>query len=151
MWYGNTMILLISGILGINPSLYEAANIDGANSRQVFFKITVPLLRPILLFTVITSMIGGLQMFDIPLLYNTGESIPKDYQTIAVYIFNYYTGNTKEYGYAGSASVILFFLTAILGSIVFYMNRDKDAIEAKKRKKKLQKQLSQKTNGFGGF
>ncbi|MBR6616371.1 MAG: sugar ABC transporter permease, partial [Oscillospiraceae bacterium] len=66
LWFGNTMIMLMSGIMGINPSLFEAANIDGANSRQVFFKVTLPLLQPIMVYTLVTSMIGGLQMFDIP-------------------------------------------------------------------------------------
>ena len=66
MWFGNTMILLMSGIMGINPSLFEAAAIDGANSGQIFFRITLPVLRPIFIYVLITSMIVGLQMFDIP-------------------------------------------------------------------------------------
>ncbi|MGN0620453.1 MAG: carbohydrate ABC transporter permease, partial [Porcipelethomonas sp.] len=72
MWFGNTMIMLMSGIMGLNPSLFEAANIDGATSGQVFRKITLPLLQPIMLYTLVTSMIGGLQMYDIPYLYKKG-------------------------------------------------------------------------------
>ena len=60
MWYGNTMITLIAGITSISESLYESAQIDGANSYQTYTKITLPLLRPILLYTLVTSMIGGL-------------------------------------------------------------------------------------------
>ena len=75
MWYGNTMIVLIAGILGISPSLYEAAMVDGANSRQEFFKITLPLLKPILQFSLVTSAIGGLQMYDIPSLFNVNNRI----------------------------------------------------------------------------
>ena len=70
MWFGNTMIMLMSGIMGINPSLFEAASIDGASSGQVFRKITLPLLSPIMVYTLVTSMIGGLQMFDIPYLFH---------------------------------------------------------------------------------
>ena len=64
MWYGYTMIILISGVLGINPEIFEAAEIDGANDRQVFWQITIPNIRTILTYTLITSMIGGLNMYD---------------------------------------------------------------------------------------
>ena len=135
MWFGNTMILLISGVLGINPSLFEAAEIDGANSSQVFFRITVPLLQPIFVFTVVTSMIGGLQMFDIPLLFNVGTTLDPQTKTIAVFIFERYSGKIKNYGISASASIILFVITSILGAIIFYLNRDKDAIAINKFKR----------------
>ena len=73
MWYGHTMIILISGVLGINPELYEAAELDGASGSQMFWKITIPNLKTILLYTMITSMIGGLNMYDIPQLFNKGN------------------------------------------------------------------------------
>ena len=66
MWFGNTTLLLMAGMMGIDSNLFEAAQVDGATSTQVFFKITLPLLKPILLYTVITSLIGGIQMFDVP-------------------------------------------------------------------------------------
>ena len=66
MWFGNTTIMLMAGIMGIDTSLFEAANVDGATSGQIFTKITMPLLKPIFIYVFITSMIGGLQMFDVP-------------------------------------------------------------------------------------
>ena len=66
MWFGNTTILLMAGMMGIDPSLYEAAEVDGATSSQIFRRITLPLLRPILIYVMITSLIGGMQMFDVP-------------------------------------------------------------------------------------
>ncbi|MBQ9537922.1 MAG: sugar ABC transporter permease, partial [Treponema sp.] len=66
MWYGNTTILLMAGIMGIDESLFEAARIDGASPLGIFFKITMPLLLPIFVYVLITSMIGGIQMFDVP-------------------------------------------------------------------------------------
>ena len=60
MWFGNTTILLMAGMLGIDSALFEAAQVDGATSTQVFFKITLPLLKPILIYVMITSLIGGL-------------------------------------------------------------------------------------------
>ena len=64
MWFGNTTIVLMAGIMGIDQSLFESANLDGADSVHVFFDITLPLLMPILSYALITSMIGGIQMFD---------------------------------------------------------------------------------------
>lgn len=153
MWFGNTMIMLMSGIQGINPSLFEAASIDGASSGQVFRKITLPLLTPIMAYTLVTSMIGGLQMFDIPYLYHRGVDINDDLRTIAVLIFQYFhaQGDENKMGFAGAASVILFLITLVLGCIAFYMTRDKDAIAKKKQRKKIAKQLKQESKQFGGF
>jgi len=134
MWYGNTTIMLMSGIMGINGSLFEAASIDGATANQQFFKITLPLLRPILLYTVVTSMIGGLQMFDIPYLFNVGTTQNRYTETIAVFIYNHFHSMKPNYGYAGAASVLLFIVTSVLGAICFAFNRDKDQ-KIKKRKK----------------
>lgn len=135
MWYGNTTIMLMSGIMGINGSLFEAASIDGASMTQQFFRITLPLLRPIMLYTVVTSMIGGLQMFDMPYLYKSGTSITRHVETVAVYIYNHFhSAVSPNYGYSAAASVLLFILTGILGAFAFAMNRDKDQKHQKRRK-----------------
>ena len=153
MWFGSTMIMLMSGIMGINPSLFEAANIDGANSFQIFRKVTLPLLRPIMVYTLITSMIGGLQMFDIPYLLHTGNTLVPHIQTAAVFVYEKFhkTPYSPSYGYSAAASVILFFITGILGIFVFYFNRDKDEAERKKKLKKLKKQAKMRNKGFGGL
>ena len=153
MWFGNTMIMLMSGIMGINPSLFEAANIDGANSFQIFCKVTLPLLRPIMVYTLITSMIGGLQMFDIPYLLHTGNTLVPHIQTAAVFVYEKFhkTPYSPSYGYSAAASVILFFITGILGIFVFFFNRDKDEAERKKKLKKLKKQAKMRNKGFGGL
>ena len=153
MWFGNTMIMLMSGIMGINPSLFEAANIDGANSFQIFRKVTLPLLRPIMVYTLITSMIGGLQMFDIPYLLHTGITLVPHIQTAAVFVYEKFhkTPYSPSYGYSAAASVILFFITGILGIFVFFFNRDKDEAERKKKLKKLKKQAKMRNKGFGGL
>lgn len=131
LWFGNTMIMMMSGIMGINPSLFEAAAIDGASSGQVLRKVTLPLLRPMVVYTLITSMIGGLQMFDIPYLYHTGAGkINANLRTVAVFVYEQFRAGAKvhqpDYGIAGAASVILFIITAALGILVFRMNRDED-------------------------
>ncbi len=142
MWFGNTTIMLMSGIMGINPSLFEAANIDGASPGQQFFLITIPLLRPIMLYTMITSMIGGLQMFDMPYLYNVGTSQNKYTETIAVFIYNHFhNAISPNYGYSAAASVILFVITAVLGSIAFAFNKDDDGRGTKAKKSALKTKL----------
>lgn len=151
MWFGNTMIMLMSGIMGINPSLFEAANIDGASGRQVFMRVTLPLLRPIMLYTLVTSMIGGLQMFDIPYLYVKGTQPNNSTKTIAVFIYEHFHLAVPNYGWSAAASVLLFVVTIVLGTITFYMNRDKDEIAKKKQLKKLIKQAKLKSNSFGGL
>ena len=153
LWFGNTMIMMMSGIMGINPSLFEAANIDGANSFQIFRKVTLPLLRPIMVYTLITSMIGGLQMFDIPYLLHTGNTLVPHIQTAAVFVYEKFhkTPYSPSYGYSAAASVILFFITGILGIFVFFFNRDKDEAERKKKLKKLKKQAKMRNKGFGGL
>lgn len=128
MWYGNTMIVLCAGILGINPSLYEAASVDGASSRQQFFKVTLPLLKPILQYTLVTSAIGGLQMYDIPQLFNDGGPVVvtgggssvNSTTTVVMLIKKYVSaGGTQDYGKAAAYSVMLFVFTLII-SLLFY-------------------------------
>lgn len=153
MWFGNTMIMLMSGIMGLNPSLFEAANIDGASSGQVFRKITLPLLSPMMLYTVVTSMIGGLQMFDIPYMYTKGTQRNEYTKTAAVFIYEHCREKmpNPNYGFSAAASVILFFITIILGSVAFYMNRDKDELAKKKERKANMKALKAKQKGLGGM
>lgn len=139
MWYGYTMIVLISGVLGINPELFEAAEIDGASSRQTFFRVTLPNLRTILVFTLITSLIGGLQMFDIPKLFIPNSGPDNATLTTSVFIYNIaYTGNYL-YNRAAAASMIMFVIIAICSAIIFYLMRDKYAAKLKKEIKMQKK------------
>ena len=139
MWYGNTTLLLISGMLGINPSLYEAADIDGATGWQKYKRITLPLLRPIMLYVLVTSSIGGLQMYDIPALFNvdtTGALIglPDDKSTtIAMYIMRLYKTDT---GRAAAVCVLLFFLTLAISLVFFFSLRDRPDQPARGKKAK---------------
>ncbi len=118
MWFGNTTILLMAGMMGIDPALFEAAEVDGATSTQVFFKITLPLLRPILVYVMITSLIGGLQMFDVPQILTGGTGEPvESTMTLIMYLNKHLF--SKNYGMGGALSVILFIITGILSLIVY--------------------------------
>jgi multiple sugar transport system permease protein len=119
MWFGNTTILLMAGIQGIDQNMFEAAEIDGANSLQVFFRVTLPLLAPILVYTVITAMIGGLQMFDVPQVLTNGKGTPDRASMTMVMYLNNYLGTSKNYGMAGAISVVLFIVSAGLSMFVY--------------------------------
>ncbi|WP_029324582.1 carbohydrate ABC transporter permease [Butyrivibrio sp. AE3004] len=118
MWFGNTTILLMAGMMGIDPSLFEAAQVDGATATQIFYKITLPLLKPILIFVMITSLIGGLQMFDVPQILTNGTGDPvRSSMTLIMYLNKHLF--SKNYGLAGALSVFMFIITGILSLIVF--------------------------------
>ncbi len=119
MWFGNTTILLMAGIQGIDEALFESARLDGSTSTQVFFNITMPLLMPIFIYVLITSMIGGVQMFDVPQVLTNGKGIPDNTSTTLIMYLNRFLGISKNYGMAGAVSVLLFIITAILSSLVF--------------------------------
>ncbi|MCR5079815.1 MAG: sugar ABC transporter permease [Treponema sp.] len=118
MWYGNTTILLMAGVMGIDNSLFEAARIDGASPGQVFFKITMPLLLPIFVYVFITSLIGGIQMFDVPQIVTNGKGRPNDTTMTLIMDLNMYL-KKKDYGTSGAMSVVLFAMTAVLSGFVY--------------------------------
>ena len=125
MWFGNTTILLMAGMMGIDTSLFEAAEVDGANSTQVFFRITLPLLRPILVYVLITSLIGGLQMFDVPQILTNGKGNPmRTSTTLIMYLNNHLY--SKNYGLGGALSVFMFIITGILSIIVYKISTKKE-------------------------
>jgi len=134
MWCGNTMIIMIAGISGINPSLYEAALVDGCSSRQTFWKITLPLIKPILIFNLVTSLVGGLTMFDIPHLMTQGA--PQDTtNTVARFIYRQgFTGSFK-FNSASAASFVLFVIIIIGSLLINAALKERDVKPSKIRKK----------------
>ncbi|MBO5031029.1 MAG: sugar ABC transporter permease [Lachnospiraceae bacterium] len=118
MWFGNTTILLMAGMMGIDPSLFEAAEVDGATPFQIFSRITLPLIKPILAYVMVTSLIGGLQMFDLPQILTNGQGGPDRTTMTLIMYLNKHLFN-KNYGMAGALSVILFVITGALSMWVF--------------------------------
>ena len=132
MWYGNTTILLMAGIMGIDSSIFEAARIDGANPVQTFFKITLPLLMPIFIYVLITSLIGGIQMFDVPQILTNGEGNPNRTSMTLIMYLNKHPAN-KNYGMAGAVSVLTFALTSVFSFTVYSMTMSKYKEQTGKR------------------
>jgi multiple sugar transport system permease protein len=138
MWYGYTMIILISGVLGISPEIFESAEVDGANRVQTFFYVTLPNIRTILLFTLVTSLIGGLNMFDIPKLFLLGGP-DNATLTTSVFIYNQAFSGSYMYNRAAAASMIMFVIICALSILMFYMMRDRDEERLRKEIKKAEK------------
>lgn len=125
MWFGNTTILLMAGMMGVDTSLFEAAEVDGATSTQVFYRVTLPLLRPILVYVLITSLIGGLQMFDVPQVLTNGSGDPVRSSMTLIMFLNKQLFS-KNYGLGGALSVVLFVLTGILSLVVYRISNTKE-------------------------
>lgn len=118
-YFGYSMIIYIAGLQGISRDLLEAAEIDGASKVRVFFSITLPLLKPIILFQVVTSIIGGMQIFDQPYALTDGSGQP-DNSTLTSVMYLYETAFTRyQYGY-GSAVAFGLFLVIVVFSIISF-------------------------------
>ncbi len=115
-WTGYNMVFYLSGLQNIDYSVYEAARIDGATPRQTLFKITIPLLKPTILLTTITSTNGTLQLFDESLnLTNGGPG--KSTMTMSHYIYNTSFVQSPNFGYAAAMSIVILVMVAILAII----------------------------------
>ena len=110
------MIVMIAGISGINPSLFEAALVDGCSSRQTFWKITVPQLRPVIIMTVIMSINGTLQLYDESVNLTNGGPAGTT-MTMSHHIYNTAFQGKANFGYASALSFVVFILVAILAAI----------------------------------
>ncbi|WKA55498.1 carbohydrate ABC transporter permease [Planococcus shixiaomingii] len=117
-WTGYNMIFYLSALQNVDKSIYEAARIDGANAIQQFFQITVPMLKPIILFTSITSTIGTLQIFD-EVVNITNGGPGNATISISQYIYNLSFKYTPDFGYASTVSYVIVILVVILSIIQF--------------------------------
>jgi multiple sugar transport system permease protein len=138
MWFGQTIIILMAGMTSISLSLYEAAMVDGASGTQMFRWITLPLLKPILIYIFVTSLVGGMQMFDIPYMITDGRGSPNSSIMTSVVLMYMKFGSSKGHiGAASSVGVLIFIMTTICALGIFYLLRDKDTttVNAAKRRR----------------
>lgn len=119
------MTFYIAALQDLPKSMYEAAAIDGANEWQKFFKITVPYLRPITVFVLLTGIIGTLQMFDQAYIFSDGSGGPANSTlTIALLVYRYAFGSQNAMGYAATISVLLALLILGISLIVNRLNKE---------------------------
>ena len=143
MWFGNTTIMLMAAVMGISMDIFEASDLDGCNSIQRFYYITLPLIRPILAYTLITSIIGGLQMFDVPQILTNGQGNPDRTSMTLIMFLNSHL-KSKNYGMAGALSVYLFIVSGILCFLVYRMTNGNEEEAAKKAARKAAKKQAKK-------
>ncbi|OOM80788.1 sugar ABC transporter permease [Clostridium sp. BL-8] len=125
MWFGYSTIIFGAGLNNIPAELYESASIDGATPWESFKCITMPLLKPTLLFAAVTSLIGGMQTFDIPYVMTGGQGNPNN-KTLTVVMYLYNTAfQNSNYGYGSAIGYGLFILILIFSIITFkFINRN---------------------------
>jgi len=128
MWFGNSFILLMAGVQGISKDYFEAATIDGAGRWKIFTRITLPLLRPILLYVTVTSAIGGIQLFDIPFLIGGGTigNPNGKLQTAIMYLYKF-GFETYQVGYASAVAYVIFLIILVVSVLQFRLYNRKEA------------------------
>ena len=139
MWFGNSFILFMASVQAVNKSIYEAAAIDGAGRFDILRNITIPSIKPILMYVAITGLIGGLQLFELPFLITDGKGFPEgSLNTMIVYIYNM-AFVYKNYGYAAAMSFGLFFLILFLTAIFTFFTNKRALMELREKRKEHKK------------
>jgi multiple sugar transport system permease protein len=135
-WFGQTLIVVMAGMTSIPIQLYEAAMVDGANAWQMFRRITLPLLKPILIYIFVTSLVGGMQMFDIPFLLTDGRGSPSSsIQTNNILMYMKFASSKGHIGAASSVGVLVFLMTCVCALGIFYFLREREFGDPKPKKK----------------
>jgi len=126
-WTGYNALILLAGMQAIPRDLYESAAIDGAGRFRRFFSITIPQLRPTLIFVIITATIGGLQIFDEPQLFDSSSTVAggasQQWLTLTVYLHNVGWYQNGKYGRAAAIAWLLFLLIVVIGLINLAITR----------------------------
>lgn len=119
MWFGYTTVIIMAGITTVDTTVYDAALVDGATKAQTYLHVTLPLIKPTLIYLTITSLIGGMQLFDVPATLSNGNGDPrKAVLTTSMYLYNQGFKN-HNYGYAAAISTGLFVIIGILSIFSF--------------------------------
>jgi len=140
MWFGSTLIVLMAGMTSISSTYYEAAMVDGATAFQMFRKITLPLLKPVLVYILVTSLVGGMQMFDIPYMLTDGRGSPNgSIMTMNVLMYMKFSSNKGHIGAAAAVGMMIFIITSIAALLIMKMLKEKEPDLEKNIKKKIVK------------
>lgn len=140
MHFGSTFIYIITGLAGIPIEVFEAAEIDGANRFQTFIKVTLPCMRPMVLFILVFSLVDGFGMFDVPMQFGGEFNLLNENTTLMIYIHMQAMNGSYNIARASAASIILTFFFLILAAVAFYAFRDRDEEKLRKRIKQERKE-----------
>ena len=135
-WTGYNALIVLAAMQAIPRELYEAAIIDGASRWRQFFHVTIPMIRPTLIFVVLTSTIGGLQIFDEPRMYdNAGSGADRQWMTVTMYLYESGWGPQHNFGRAAAVAWLLFLIIVVFALINFLITRQISSTETKGGKK----------------
>jgi cellobiose transport system permease protein len=124
-WTGYNALIFLAAMQAVPRDLYEAAIIDGAGRVRQFFSVTVPQIRATIIFVVITSTIGGLQIFDEPRMYDAQGlgGADRQWMTTVLYLYDVAWGNQKNFGRAAAIAWLLFLIIIVIGMVNFLVTR----------------------------
>jgi cellobiose transport system permease protein len=144
-WTGYNALILLAAMQAVPKDIHESAAIDGAGAVRRFFSITIPSIRPTIIFVIITATIGGLQIFTEPKLFNAASSTPggpqRQYQTTVLYLWDL-AFNRESFGKASAVAWILFLIIVAIGLINFLLSRSIASAETKVGKRRSQRKLA---------
>lgn len=142
-WTGYNALILLAAMQAVPRELYEAATVDGAGPWRQFFSVTIPQLRSTLIFVIITSTIGGLQIFDEPRMFDTMGNGGADNQwlTLTMYLYQLGWGAQKSFGKASAVAWLLFLIIVAIAALNFILTRRiaSSSAQAKNSRKKVTK------------
>ncbi|HEV7948511.1 MAG TPA: sugar ABC transporter permease [Glaciihabitans sp.] len=141
-WTGYNALILLAAMQSVPRDIHESASLDGAGAVQRFFSITLPSIRPTVIFVIITSTIGGLQIFTEPKLFNASSATPggqqRQYQTTVLYLWDM-AFNRQDFGRAAAIAWILFIIIVAFGLINFYLSRKIASVNSRPSRVKRQR------------
>ncbi|SIO07410.1 carbohydrate ABC transporter permease [Agromyces cerinus] len=143
-WTGYNALILLAAMQAVPRDVHESAALDGAGAVRRFFAITIPSIRPTLVFVIITATIGGLQIFTEPKLFNAASSVPggpqRQYQTTVLYLWDL-AFNRQEFGRASAVAWMLFVIIVAFGLLNFWFSRRIASSEARVSKRRTRRRL----------
>jgi cellobiose transport system permease protein len=144
-WTGYNALILLAAMQAVPRDIHESAAIDGAGAVRRFFSITIPSIRPTIIFVVITATIGGLQIFTEPKLFNAASAIPggpqRQYQTTVLYLWDL-AFNRQSFGKASAVAWILFLMIVAIGVINFLLSRSIAGAETRASSRRVRRRLA---------
>jgi cellobiose transport system permease protein len=143
-WTGYNALILLAAMQAVPKDIHEAAAIDGAGAVRRFFSVTIPSIKPTIVFVIITATIGGLQIFTEPKLFNATSSVPggpqRQYQTTVLYLWDL-AFNRQDFGKASAVAWLLFLIIVAIGLVNFWLSRRIAGAEAKRTKRSTRRRL----------
>ncbi|MDQ0744888.1 cellobiose transport system permease protein [Clavibacter sp. B3I6] len=144
-WTGYNALILLAAMQAVPRDVHESAALDGAGAVRRFFSITVPSIRPTLIFVIITATIGGLQIFTEPKLFNVATTTPggpqRQYQTTVLYLWDL-AFNRQDFGKASAVAWILFLMIVLIGLLNFWISRRIAGVEARGSRRRTRRAIS---------